>query len=287
MFRLRTLSWLLAFAAGPLLGAGCSSTPIAPDGACSVDAAVNCDVSFSLTGSAPVSVGLRGYSCTGTTRPDQDARYVEGVPRGTVCASKGPTADGKQGYCCSPDVTPCALNPVVSCDSGDGYQCRGSSRPEALNPAIKCGNGVEQDEYINYCCSGQKQPAECIQVNTIGCSERLTGFNCPGTALPKGEQLGASESRADYYRPLCPTPTPSNNVTRSNYCCYMPALPPPGASCVQDTVVPGCAAGRFGFACYGPDTPEQDYAPMHCPEQGFAGKSAEGYPATLYCCDFQ
>ena len=47
------------------------------------------------------------------------------------------------------------------------------------------------------------------------------------------------------------------------------------------------APGRFGFACYGFDTPEQDYLPMHCPEPGFRGTSAEGYPATLYCCDFQ
>jgi hypothetical protein len=101
-----------------------------------------------------------------------------------------------------------------------------------------------------------------------------------------GEQLGASESRADYYRPLCPMPTQAANITRSNYCCFMPALPPPGASCIQNTRVPGCAAGRFGFACYGPDTPEEDYPPMRCPEAGFSGTSAEGYPATLYCCDF-
>jgi len=67
----------------------------------------------------------------------------------------------------------------------------------------------------------------------------------------------------------------------------MPALIPPGATCVQDTVVPGCAAGRFGFACYGPDTPDQDYAPMSCPDPGVAGNSAEGYAATLYCCDFR
>ncbi len=283
MRTLAHLSWILAFSALPF--SACSSSPLPANGLCAVDPAVNCDVSFTR-GVAPQSVGLQGMSCTGAARPDDDARYVDSVPQGKVCASKGATADGKQAYCCSPDITPCAYSPTVSCDTGDGFQCRGASRPEALNPAIKCGNGVEQDEYINYCCSGQKGPAECVQVNTVGCSEKLTGFNCPGAALPKGEQLGQSESRADYYRPLCPMPTPTNNTDRVNYCCYMPALPPPGASCVQDTQVPGCAAGRFGFACYGFDTPEQDFLPMTCPEKGFAGKSAEGYAATLYCCDF-
>lgn len=267
--------------------AACSSSTDAPrDGECAVDGAVSCDVSFSLVGSDPQSVGLVGYACTGSRRPDDAPGYVDHVPHGKVCADRGPNADGKQTFCCSADDTPCAYNPVASCDSGSGFQCRGSSRPEALNPAIKCGNGVVQDPYLNYCCSGQKADTECVQVNTIGCSERLTGFSCPSGSLPKGEQLGASESRADYYRPLCPMPTPAANITRSNYCCYMPALPPPGGSCVQNTLVPGCAAGRFGFSCYGPDTPDENYPPMHCPEAGFSGTSAEGYPATLYCCDF-
>ena len=267
--------------------ASCSSSIQAPDGVCITDAAVDCNVSFAQVGAAPQSVGLVGYSCTGSTRPDGDPRYQEGVPVGKVCAARGPTADGKQKYCCSPQATSCAFDPVSNCKSGDGFQCRGASRPEALNPALKCGNGVYQDQYINYCCSGQAPPPECIQVNTIGCSERLTGWSCPGTDLPKGEQLGASESRADFYQPLCPTPTPSANVTRFNYCCYMPALLPPGGSCVQHTTVPGCAAGRFGFACYGPETPDQDYEPMSCPDKGVRGLSAEGYPATLYCCDFK
>ena len=288
-FKSHRPSWRFALVALPLavFDLACSSSREPPNGECGVDATINCDVSFSLVGSAPMPVGLRGYTCSGTKRPDDEPRYLEGVPRGTVCADRGATADGKQSYCCSTTIDSCAYNPVADCDSGTGFQCRGSNRPEALNPAIKCGNGVFQEQYINYCCSGQAQPAECIQTNAVSCSERLTGFSCPGLSLPKGEQLGASESRADYYRPLCPTPTPASNITRNNYCCFMPALIPPGATCVQHTSVPGCAAGRFGFACYGPDTPEQDYPPMHCPEKGVAGVSAEGYPATVYCCDFQ
>ncbi len=267
-----------------LSGGGCSSAREQPSGVCERDAAVECNVSFD--GTEPVPVGLLGYACSGDSRPDDDASYDEHVPSGVVCASRGANDAGQQTYCCTPYETSCAYNPVAECDFGDGFQCRGSNRPEALNPAIKCGNGVVQEPYINYCCSGQEPVEECLQVNTLGCSDRLLGFSCPGELLPKGEQLGANKSRADYYRPLCPTPTQGANLSRKNYCCFMPALVPPGASCVQDTVVPGCAPGSFGFACYGPDTPDEDYPPMSCPEPGVAGTSAEGYPATLYCCDF-
>jgi hypothetical protein len=274
-----------------LFSAACSSAPIEPvliTGHCATDTTVDCDVSFAMVGSTPMPAGLIGYSCSSNARPDQSPSSSEGVPSGLVCAAKGANGAGNQTFCCSPNSTPCAYDPVLSCDVGtDGYECLGADRPEALNPAIQCGNGVQDGNYIDYCCSGEKQPAGCVQVDTLGCSERLTGFSCPGTALPKAEQLGASESRADYYRPLCPTPTVASNVTRNNYCCFMPALPPVGASCVQDTAVPGCAPGRFGFACYGPDTPAQDYSTMNCPAAPSTGHSDEGYPATLYCCDFQ
>ena len=113
------------------------------------------------------------------------------------------------------------------------------------------------------------------------------GFSCMGDNLPKAEQLGANKSRADVYYLLCATPTPAPNPAFNNYCCLTPALIPIGGSCVQDTVVPGCQSGRFGFACYGRDTPQDDYLAMHCPDPGVPGKSAEGYPAKLYCCDFE
>ena len=75
------------------------------------------------------------------------------------------------------------------------------------------------------------------------------------------------------------------NDSLKNYCCYMPALPPIGGTCVAHINVPGCQNGRFGFACYGPDTPEENYLPMTC-DAPFKGLSNEGYPATLYCCDY-
>ena len=269
-----------------LAGSACSSDLSLKSGTCTRDPALDCGVA--VAGQPSADVGLVGYTCTGSERPDEDARYAEGVPKGLVCATRG-SGGATQSYCCSPAPTPCAYNPVAACDDAGsyGYQCRGSSRPEALNPAITCGNGVEQGDYIDYCCTGEPQQSGCLQLNSVGCEERLTGFACTGDSLPKGEELGASESRADYYRLLCPMPTLSPSGKLNSYCCFMPSLIPAGGSCVQDVHVPGCAAGRFGFACYGADTPAQDYPPMNCPSPGFPGTSDEGYPATLHCCDFK
>jgi hypothetical protein len=271
------------------LGAACSARQPLVDGLCELDPdpALGCD--GAVDGGAGQDLGLTGWSCTGTARPDQDPRYVDGVPQGTVCADRGAMGDGaKHGFCCTTQTTSCAFNPVAICDApGFGFQCRGANRPESLNALLSCGNGVKQDELINYCCSGAPQPPGCQQSDAVVCSPRLLGWTCKGANLPKGEQLGANKSRADTYYLLCPTPTPAANVAYNTYCCYSPALVPIGGSCVQHTAVPGCASGRFGFACYGPDTPEDDYLPMRCPEPGFRGISAEGYPATLYCCDFQ
>jgi hypothetical protein len=50
--------------------------------------------------------------------------------------------------------------------------------------------------------------------------------------------------------------------------------------------VPNCAPGRFGIACYGTDTPDDNYPRLRCPDAGISGLSDQGYPATLYCCDF-
>jgi hypothetical protein len=113
------------------------------------------------------------------------------------------------------------------------------------------------------------------------------GWLCPAGNVPTAQDLGANKSRADLYYQLCPIPTPASNPNYDTFCCYTPGLVPIGGTCLQDMAVPDCQPGRFGFACYGPDTPEQNYPPMHCPDPGSSGVSAEGYPATLYCCDFQ
>jgi hypothetical protein len=230
-----------------------------------------------------------GFYCKTDARPDGDPKYLDGVPQGSVCAERGARGDdGRQGYCCTPRVTACAFNPVAICDESNvGFQCRGANRPDAINAALSCGNGVEQGDFVNYCCTGTTQEPGCLQSDSLSCSSRLMGFSCRGDNLPRGEQLGANKSRSDFYRLLCSAPKVAANAEYKNYCCYPPAPLPEGGSCVAHTNVPGCEAGRFGFACYGPDRPEDNYAPMHCPAPGKAGLSAENYPATLYCCDFE
>jgi hypothetical protein len=233
-------------------------------------------------------LGLSAYRCQGKARPDERAHYVEGIPRGMVCADRAGADGEERTYCCTDETTSCAYDPVAPCEAPSyGYQCRGANRPESFNAALFCGQGVRQGDLINYCCSGTAEQDGCIQSDSVVCSPRMLGFTCLGKNLPKAEQLGANKSRADYYYLLCSTPTPAGNVAYNNYCCYTPALVPMGGSCVQHTSVPGCEPGRFGFACYGPETPEEDFLPMHCPAPGVSGRSAQGYPAKLYCCDFQ
>jgi len=258
------------------------SSPVATT-TCTANTAVDCN-------------GLTGYTCAGTDRPDQDPVYVDGIPQGTVCADDGPpAADGSQNYCCTSSAVPCAYNPIAICDPGTyGFQCRGSDRPEALNPALSCANGVRDRDFINYCCSGTAPAAACTDTcckSDGACGARLDGWTCKGDYRPRAQNFGSNESRADYFYFVCGTPTPAPNPAYNIYCCYTPALVPIGGSCVSDIKVsesiPTCTSGRFGFACYGRDTPEDDYAPMHCPEPPVAGYSAEGYPATLYCCDVE
>jgi hypothetical protein len=288
-----SLALALGVTAGSTLG-GCSAPPLATrNGSCAL--VTQPTFSCAAAGSSPdggatnpEALGLVGYACTGAARPDDHPSYREGVPLGMVCADRGTDDNGARAYCCSSAETSCAFNPVAICDDAPaGYRCHGSNRPEAFNAALTCGNGVRSGDLIDYCCSGTPSAPGCLQSDGIGCSPRLMGWTCQGQSMPKGEQLGPNKSRADYYYLLCPVATPAANPAYNNYCCFTPALVPEGGSCVQDAVVHGCQPGRFGFACYGRDTPEDDFPPMRCPEPGKRGVSAEGYPATLYCCDFQ
>lgn len=269
---------LVTIAAGLLLVSACTSAAPPRDGDCVADDGdkLQCGDEYA------------GFYCTGSERPDAAPKYLEGVPEGIVCSDHGePDDGGARGYCCTKRTTSCAFNPVALCDEGSyGFQCRGADRPDSLNAALSCGNGVIDGDYLDFCCTGTPQDPGCLQTDAVGCSSRLMGFTCHGDNLPRGEQLGASKSRADFYRLLCSAPMPAGNPEYNNYCCFTPAPLPAGGSCVQSTKVPGCDPGRFGFACYGPEGPEADYAPMRCPEPGVPGVSAEGYPATLYCCDF-
>jgi hypothetical protein len=231
--------------------------------------------------------GLEGYACTGKMRPDLEATMSEGVPRGLMCADKGALDDGRQSYCCTEDTVTCAYDPTMECDAGNsGYECYGNNRPESLNPALLCSNGTSERGLYRYCCTGQPEPSPCVEDTAVTCDSRLLGFRCRGDRAPRGEDYGPNRSRADYYYPLCSIAEVQPNAAFKGYCCYMTLTPPVGATCVQHPRVPACAADRFGFACYGPDTPEDDYPPMKCPDPGVPGISNEGYAAKLYCCDF-
>jgi hypothetical protein len=233
---------------------------------------------------------LVGYSCTGSERPDIDAITDEGVPEGLLCADKGPL-DGSddETYCCTEELTTCAYDPVAECDPDThGFQCWGNNRPESLNPSIKCTNGTqENDGLVKYCCSGRLEPSKCEESAVAGCGDRLKGFLCEGEGRPRGEDLRQNQSRADYYYPTCTIPKQAPNPAYYTYCCYMPAKVQLGGTCINQVNVPGCEPGRWGFACYGPDHPSDNFAPMECPDPGFPGRTSEGWEATLYCCDFK
>ena len=258
-----------------LAAAACGSESPARDGACQPDTAHALDC----------AADYAGYVCSGSARPDDAPQYIEGVPQGRVCADR--SHGEAHGYCCTTRPTTCAYDPAAACDDPTyGYQCLGANRPDALNAALRCGNGLREGALIDYCCAGMPVEPGCLQSDSVSCSSRLSGWTCRGQQLPRSEQLGASKSRSDFFRLLCSAPMPAANPDYNNYCCFTPAPLPVGGSCVQHTGVPGCAPGRFGFACYGPEQPADDYAAVRCSEPGVTGLSAEGYPAKLYCCDF-
>jgi hypothetical protein len=279
--------------------AGCVE-PTGRGGTCDLNAALSCGTILAGNPDAGVDPGLVGYTCNGLARPDDLAKYVQGVPQGQICADMTPPTPAgdappaTRDYCCTPaeTPTPCAYNPVAICPEGYGYQCRGPNRPEVLNTAITCGNGVREGDYINYCCQHQPRPVGCTQAKgAFDCTGGLIGWVCPEGYRPRGEDFGMSESRADYYYFVCGVPTPAPNPAYSTYCCFTPSPVLPGGSCVYSPgsapTIPNCGAKRFAFACYGRDTPDQDYYPrIVCPEPPVSGLSDDKYAAQLYCCDY-
>lgn len=268
---------------------GCWPERAEIEGTCSVEPRSALDCRVSVDDGKPQDVGLIAYSCTGDQRPDIDATMVDGVPSGLLCADKGPLeGSGDESWCCTEEPSPCAYDPIAECaEPGTvGYQCWGNNRPETLNPSIRCSNGTLENGLITYCCTGRPGPSPCEESAVAGCGDRLKGFLCLGDAVPRGEDLRQNQSRADYYYPTCTTATPAPNRAYSTYCCYMPAKVQEGGTCINHTSVPGCEGGRFGFACFGPDHPEDNFANMDCPDPGVPGRSREGWDATLYCCDF-
>jgi hypothetical protein len=276
----------------PLLGVllplvvACVSDP-APNGSCVVNSALDCG--FAVDGGAVASGwDLVGYSCNGSKRPDDAPTIDQGVPQGLVCADRGAVGDSRN-FCCTPGPVECALNPVAICAGPEvGYQCRAPSRPEMLNPLVLCHMGIFEEDLLDYCCA---TPAtlvrqQCKEDKGAGCAGGSYRWSCPKGDRPTEEEYTNSESKADFYYLFCSVPTPAPNPAYDLTCCFSQALVPVSGTCLQDRSVPGCAPGRFGVACYGPDTAEDDFPPLKC-DPGVSGLSAEGYPATVYCCDMK
>jgi hypothetical protein len=288
---------LLLSAAGTV--AGCSKTSTVSN-SCVTTSELSCDQVLAGDPDAGVPLGLVGYSCAGVDRPDDFATIVQGVPQGQVCSDQGYLSDGTYGYCCSapePDqLTTCAYDPANSdtCPEGYAYTCQGGNRPEVYNPMVTCGNGVRERDLVNYCCHGAPRPVGCTEARGACPGTNLTGLTgwvCPQGMRPRGEDFGANESRSDYYYFVCGVPTPAPNGRDNLYCCLIPKPVPIGATCVYspDSApnIPNCTANRFAFACYGLDTPDQDYYPrMKCAEPPVRGLSDTGYTANLFCCDY-
>jgi hypothetical protein len=286
-------------ALGPLLAgaalAGCMNEPLPQNGICETTSAFSCDTILAGNPNAGVSAGLVAYSCSGTARPDDHPQYIGDYPMGVVCATEGvPDTNGNQAYCCTSGTTSCAYNPVGICPAGNtGFQCRGSERPEVLNAGMTCGNGVHEDPFIDYCCvtATRAMVPGCTQNKGVcPASLGLNGWSCPTGTLPKGEDFGMSQSRADDYYFVCAVAQPAPNPAISNYCCFTPTPLQPGGSCVTDPTitsqVPSCTAPRFGFSCQGRERPEDDYLPIVCNDPPVDGTDAQGYMAKLYCCDY-
>ncbi len=295
-------------AAGGVVGS-CTDLQRIP-GECQVNAALSCGASAVLAGDKDAGVtdeaiGLVGYSCNGELRPDDNSKMIQGVPYGQICADMTPVPpDGEpppttRDYCCTSesDLSNCALDRVRThdCPEGYAYQCWGQNRPEVHNPAVTCGNGLREGDYIRYCCQHAPRPLGCTQAKgAISCTGGLIGWVCPTQPVeyrPRGEDFGANESRADYYYFVCGVPTLAPNGRDNVYCCFSPSPVLPGGSCVYSPgsapSIPNCTPGKFAFACYGRDRPDEDYYPrIACKEAPVQGMSDTGYAATLYCCDY-
>jgi len=192
-----------------------------------------------------------------------------------VCADQGAVgSDGTQVYCCSAQVTPCAYDPVATCDPGTvGYQCRGADRPEALNAAIHCNQGVRQGDLIDYCCSGAARTPACIQSASLGCSAALMGWICPAGALPTAQDLLANQSRADVYYQLCPVPKQADNPNQNIFCCYTQGWFRPVAAVFRILRFPDVSRAGSASLATGPTRPTRTTRRSPVPTRAFLGSA--------------
>jgi hypothetical protein len=231
------------------------------------------------------NTNLNPFVCTGTARPDQNADFRVGDITGLVCTDLGAvdTTTGSN-YCCTNATTACGYDPGMACPPATpaGYACTPPSRPENFDPDLSCGMGQQVNGETVFCCGTATTP-NCVADTAVPCAPELKALECMTPTVPNEGELGTDQSRSDATL-LCDIPDMIGGVY--GYCCFTPTQAAVGGTCLQDQGVPNCPSGSFGFACLGPDTPEQDYPRIACPSTSVRGKSAEGYEANLYCCSY-
>lgn len=181
-----------------LLGlAACTTTVTAtPQNGCSTDGSVSC------------SSGATGYSCSGSSQP-------EDTDQNLVCS----TDQGTGEFCCYADSS-CSYDGTVTggCESGAyGYSCTGSAAPDQADTTLICS---EPNSSNQYCCFTQAfasgvTTTTCAQDQTVtGCTEdgagqEAFGFSCTGSDTP-GD---------DFSNLNCSAGVPDTASGNTDYCC--------------------------------------------------------------------
>ena len=192
----------------------------------------------------------------------------------------------------------------ADCPEGYAYQCYGPNRPEVNNPAVTCGNGLREGDALHYCCQHAPRPSRLRAgqgrhdlhggLDRLGLPDDADRIPSARRGLrrqreprgllllrvrradartePAGQRLLLLLAVARAARRLLRLQSGSARLRRR--------------STNADNGIT-CAPGRFAFACYGRDRPDQDFYPrIKCTEPPVQGMSDTDYDATLYCCDY-
>jgi hypothetical protein len=285
----------------------CASVSFPTGGACQRDSGV-----------AGCTYGSYGFSCSGTSRPDdQDT---------TLTCSIGVSSGGRLEYCCLVGLTMttgCSQDPSVSCQQAGsyGFSCTGSGSPADSDPGLTCSTPTtDANGNSLYCCENQvtTTTGSCSASSGVsGCVGGSSGYACTGTATPDPAlncSQGVPGTSGTYYccggtagscaadgtvtgctgaalgysctgsvRPDVDGSTQcSTGVPLSNgstgYCC-IPVTSSTTSTCSTDPSVTGCTGGSYGFSCTGTDRPSDTNTHLTCGD-GAAGNNGN----TLYCC---
>jgi hypothetical protein len=231
------------------IGYCCATSGLPTSSSCSADAAV-----------VGCQFGSYGFSCTGTTRPDD--------LESTLVCSDGIANGSSVDYCCITGFTSTTCTPdstIQGCvGTSYGFRCTGTASPSAGDASLTCSAGTPEatPNTFDYCCATPGAANSCIADSSVtGCVAGSTGTTCTGTATPDPTLN-------------CSTGVPGAGST-TVYCCG--ATTGPG-TCAVDSSVTGCAGGSTGYSCTGVTRPDADGS-LQC-STGVAGANG----STAYCC---